>query len=53
MTTLNYGQLSLDKQQQVNSLIADLKGQSQDTPATVRFVARGLPSPGGEFGGVG
>jgi hypothetical protein len=48
MKTLNYGQLNLNQQQQVNQLMADLEGQNpQSSP--VRFVARGT-IPSGEFG---
>ena len=50
MKKLNYNQLNLDQQQQVDSLIKDMEGEQSNSSPTVRFVARGNgPGPGGEF----
>lgn len=48
MKKLNYNQLNLDQQQQVDRLVADMEGQQPNSTPTVRFVARG---GFGEFGG--
>ena len=47
MKTLNYSQLSLNQQQEVNQLMADLEGQNPHSQPSVRFIARGIPL--GEF----
>ncbi|WP_287728770.1 hypothetical protein, partial [Microcystis sp. M061S2] len=46
MKTLNYSQLSLNQQQEVNQLMATLEGQNPHSQTSVRFIARGN---GGEF----
>jgi hypothetical protein len=46
MKTLNYGQLNLNQQQQVNQLMADLEGQNPQSTPSVRFVARGNGTAG-------
>lgn len=48
MKKLNYNQLNLDQQQQVDRLVADMEGEKSDSTSTVRFIARGN-LPGGEF----
>lgn len=50
MKTLNYSQLSLNQQQQVNQLMASLEGQNPHSQTSVRFIARGSV-PSGEFVG--
>jgi hypothetical protein len=49
MKTLNYNQLELSQQEQVKLLIANLEGQQENNPSSVRFIARGQTSVG-EFG---
>jgi hypothetical protein len=50
MKTLNYSQLSLNQQQEVNQLMASLEGQNPHSQTSVRFIARGSV-PSGEFVG--